>query len=194
MHRILVNRIPGAVSRKSLAQNLLIFGPSSIVISHICSNGSSHACTYSQKETLSVVTPNARPASLANQRRSQRVLLSVTVIISGKRENGSSFTERTRTLVVNAHGALLLLREPVTVDQVLSITNVATGEALVCNVKDINFGQRQAPEIGIEFAQPSPRFWRVSFPPPGWTSHSPEAKRFGKSTIPPANLTPQLKK
>ena len=143
---------------------------------------------------MSVVTHNARPGGMVQQRRSQRVLLSVPVIVSGKRENGSSFSERTRTLVVNVHGALLLLREPVAVGQALSITNVATGEAQACTVKDTNPGQHELPEIGIEFSQPSARFWRVSFPPPEWNSRSPEAKRFDKPVAPPPISSSEDKK
>jgi hypothetical protein len=30
-------------------------------------------------------------------------------------------------------------------------------------------------EVGIEFIEPAPRFWRVSFPPAGWTSRGAEA-------------------
>ncbi len=143
---------------------------------------------------MSVVTQNARPGSMAHQRRSQRVLLSVPVVVSGNRENGSSFTERTRTLVVNVHGALLLLAEPVVIGQLLNITNVATGETLTCNVKDINHGQHDEPEVGIEFSQPSAFFWRVSFPPPGWSSRSPEAKHFARPAAPLANSSPEDKK
>lgn len=143
---------------------------------------------------MSVATQNARPGGMAHQRRSQRVLLSVPVIVSGKRENGSSFSERTRTLVVNVHGALLLLGEPVAVGQALSITNVATGEALTCTVKDTNPGQHEVPEIGIEFSQPSARFWRVSFPPPEWSPRSPEAKRFDKPVAVPVNSFSEDKK
>jgi uncharacterized membrane protein AbrB (regulator of aidB expression) len=35
----------------------------------------------------------------------------------------------------------------------VTVTNVATGETLACTVKDINLGQHEAPEIGIEFSQ-----------------------------------------
>ena len=136
---------------------------------------------------MSLVTHNPRPGSMVSQRRSQRILLSVPVIVSGKRDNGSPFSERTRTLVVNAHGALILLREPVVVEQVLSIMHVATGEELACNVKDINAGQQELPEVGIEFDHPNARFWRVSFPPAGWSPRSPEAKRFDQPNGPAAN-------
>jgi hypothetical protein len=194
MQRIPANGTSAGSSRRTMSQNLLIFGPSSIALESPRSSGSPHASIYPQEKLLTVLAHNARPGTVANQRRSQRVLLSVPVIVSGKRENGSSFNERTRTLVVNAHGALLLLRERVIVGQVLNITNVATGESLASIVKDINPGQHDEPEIGIEFSQPSARFWHVSFPPPDWSSRSPEAKRFEKPITPPANLSPEPKK
>jgi hypothetical protein len=36
--------------------------------------------------------------------------------------------------------------------------------------------------VGIEFDQPSPRSWRISFPPNDWNSRNPEAKRFTSAT------------
>jgi hypothetical protein len=142
---------------------------------------------------LSVVTQNARPGGVAHQRRSHRIILSVPIIVSGTRASGSSFRERTTTLVVNAHGGLILLREPVLVGQDLSITHVGTGEELVCIVKDINPGQEKIPEIGIGFAHPNARFWRVSFPPEDWTPHSPEAKGYVKQSA-PVKKPPEVKK
>jgi hypothetical protein len=142
---------------------------------------------------LSVVTHNARPGSTANLRRSYRIVLSVPIIVSGERASGSQFHERTTTLVVNAHGGLILLREPVLLGQELSITHVGTGEELVCTVKDINPGQEDIPEIGIGFAQPNARFWRVSFPPEDWSPRSPEAKGFTKQSA-PVTKRPEVKK
>jgi hypothetical protein len=133
---------------------------------------------------LSVTTQNPRPASSVNQRRSHRIVLSVPVIVSGERASGSPFHERTKTLVVNAHGGLIHLREPVIVGQVLTITHVGTGEDLTCSVKDINPGEGAIPEVGIGFTQPNARFWRVSFPPEDWSPRSPEAKRFTKQSAP----------
>ena len=133
---------------------------------------------------MSVVTQNARPAGATHQRRSQRIILSVPIIVSGERASGSPFKERTTTLVVNAHGGLILLREPVIVGQVLTITHEGTGEELVCTVQDINPGQEEMPEIGIGFAKTNAHFWRVSFPPDDWTPRHPEAKRFTKHSAP----------
>jgi hypothetical protein len=126
-------------------------------------------------------TPNIRPTQATNQRRSQRILLAVPVRVSGKRANGTPFVEHTKTLIVNAHGALLQLEEPVREGQALSVRNVITGEETPCKVVDLSTGTDGAAEIGVEFAEPNPRFWRVSFPPTDWSARSPEAKRFVSS-------------
>jgi hypothetical protein len=134
-------------------------------------------------------TPNIRPTLTANQRRSQRILLSVPLRVSGKRVNGIAFVEHTKTLIVSAHGALLQLQEPVLQGQPLNLRNVVTGEEVACQVVDLNPGASRLAEIGVEFGQPNPRFWRVSFPPTDWTTRSPEAKRFASgpgATIPAA--------
>ena len=105
-------------------------------------------------------------------------MLSVPLRVSGKLANGTPFVEHTKTLIVSAHGALLQLEEPVQDGQDLNIRNVTTGEEMPCQVVDLNRGANAVIEAGIEFSQPNPRFWGVSFPPADWTARSPEAKRF----------------
>jgi PilZ domain len=141
-------------------------------------------------------TPNIRSSQIANQRRSQRIVLSVPLRVSGKRANGTTFLEHTNTLIVNAQGALLQLEEPVRVGQTLSIRNVTTEEEIPCEVVDLNPGANGVTEIGVEFAQPNPRSWRVSFPPADWSTRSPEAKRFASSPSapPPPAKDPVVKK
>lgn len=133
-----------------------------------------------------MTAPNLRPGPFANQRRSQRILLSIPVIINGSQHSGAPFSERTRTLIVNAHGALIELREPVLVGQALRMKNLATNEEMGCKVMDINPGHTSLPEIGVEFAESCPQFWRVSFPPVDWSPRNPEAKRFEPSTAAPS--------
>ena len=53
------------------------------------------------------------------RRRSMRVLLSVPIVVSGKTANNEDFKEETRTLVVNAHGALIALAAQVVAQQTL---------------------------------------------------------------------------
>lgn len=137
-------------------------------------------------------TFHLRPNPHAQQRRSQRILLSVAVHISGIRPNGAPFSERTSTLVVNAHGALIRLREPVTMGQKLRIKNLSTNEETCCEVMDVNSDNTTSREVGVQFSEPCARFWRVSFPPADWTPRNPEARHYTSETT-PANPTPVKK-
>ena len=137
-----------------------------------------------------MITPNPRPLASVNQRRSQRILLAVFLLVTGVRANGAPFSERTKTLVVNAHGGLIMLYEPVLSGQILTLSNMATSEEIACTVIDINAGADGTTEVGVEFSETCPRFWRVSFPPADWTPRNPEAKRLvqakGQAIPPPA--------
>jgi len=105
------------------------------------------------------------------------MLLAVPVVISGRRSNDAPFSERTVTQIVNAHGALIQLREPVLIGQKIKMNNASTNEEVKCSVVDISKGN-SIPEVGVSFVDSAPRFWRVSFPPADWTPRSPEAKRY----------------
>lgn len=147
--------------------------------------------TTTEKGAKVVSTANTHPASFANQRRSQRILLSVPLRVSGKHANGKPFAEFTHTLIVSAHGALIQLREPVRVGQRVNAENASTGEEIECTVVDVNPGANGVPEVGVEFTEPNPRFWRVSFPPADWSPRNAEARRFATGSSqasPPVNV------
>lgn len=112
-----------------------------------------------------------------NQRRSQRVMLALKILVGGGRVDGKRFSEETVTSVVNAHGALILLAEKVTLGQTVSVRNIKSNEELQAEVVDVGAVQEGKTEVGIEFTEAAPRFWRVAFPPEDWTPRSPEAKR-----------------
>jgi hypothetical protein len=80
--------------------------------------------------------------------------------------------------VVNAHGALVLLKQTVAMGDRLRLRNVKTGDEVGCTVVDIGEPNDRKLSIGVEFDEPSPRFWRISFPPDDWSTKSAEAKRF----------------
>lgn len=124
---------------------------------------------------------NPRPGPYGDRRRSQRVLLSVQVRITGTSANGVAFTEDTTTAVVNVHGGLVLLKTAVRQGQRLKIKNLNTDEETQCVAVDANAGSIAAREVGVDFVAAAPRFWRVSFPPADWSSRSPEAKRSGRA-------------
>lgn len=119
-----------------------------------------------------------KPPKLGAVRRSQRLLLAVHVIVGGLQPTGAPFAEETTTQVVNAHGALVWMKHLVSVGDHLRLRHVKTGEEVGCKVVDVGERVDQKCGVGLEFDQPSLRFWRVAFPPDDWTPRSLEAKRF----------------
>ena len=62
------------------------------------------------------------------KRRSQRIELTVPVVVHRPPKEGPQFSERAQTLVVNAHGALMSLAERVTPEQKLLMQNIDSRE------------------------------------------------------------------
>ena len=107
------------------------------------------------------MTPDAR-------RRSMRVLLSVPIRVKGKTTADEEFEEQTRTLVVNAHGALISLAALVTMGQIVTVSNKATNQWLECRVVHVGAPLAGRTQLGLEFVKPSPSFWQIDFPPEDW--------------------------
>jgi len=102
------------------------------------------------------------------RRRSMRVLLSVPIHVNGKDRKNREFDEESRTLVVNAHGALISLAAAVIAGQQITVANEATQQASDCRVVYLGSGASGKVQMGIEFVKPSPRFWQIDFPPDDW--------------------------
>jgi hypothetical protein len=126
---------------------------------------------------------DAQPAKAASLRRSQRVCLNVAVEIFLGRAGEKAAPELTRTLIVNAHGALILLHSPVETGDSLRVRNVKTQEQRACRVVDVSAGTTGVPEVGIEFIEPSSNFWHIAFPPADWSPRGPEAKAYGPQRV-----------
>jgi hypothetical protein len=107
-------------------------------------------------------------AQIRSERRSLRLWINIQVCASGKDADGNNFREDTDTIVINAHGALLFLRQPVTIGSDIVLTNGATKEAQGCRVVTMREPSDRGMRVGVEFVSPSPRFWGVEFPPQDW--------------------------
>ena len=121
---------------------------------------------------MSSLSSNLAPMS--NRRRSQRVLLRMSVQVIGRGPDKKPVSEMTQTAVVNAHGALIYLSLKVTVGQVIILKNPETNEEQLCRVARADPAPDGRTEVGIEFVKPAPNFWRVAFPPSDWKPHTPE--------------------
>jgi len=131
-----------------------------------------------QLRTLETWLAESRETSwlAANRRRSQRVLMTIPVRVSGQAGVGLPFEEETHTRAISAHGALIRVSTQVHRGQRLTLSNVRTKGALECVVAHIDRHQKDHPQVGVEFTLPNPMFWHVAFPPKDWTPRHPDAK------------------
>ena len=70
------------------------------------------------------------------QRRSQRVMLKVSVEVSTREPDDKTISEETRTVTVNAHGAMILLAAKVSVGQLLTLRNQRSGVCKASSWRD----------------------------------------------------------
>jgi hypothetical protein len=112
-------------------------------------------------------------------RRSQRVSITVPVLVYGKGKDGRPFREETNSLVVNAHGGLILLASPVELKQELLLINPKTTQEVSARVAYLGRRENGKSEIGVGFTEPSPRFWHINFPPEDW---DPSERKLPSST------------
>jgi hypothetical protein len=123
----------------------------------------------------------------AEPRRTQRVRIGMSVEI--RSTEGELFQEKTKTITVNANGCLVLLAAKVKRGQKLTIGNPQTQEELPCTVifqGDYNSGKS---EVGLEFSEPSPKFWRIAFPPTDWDPNERKRASAPTATAPAPRTT-----
>jgi hypothetical protein len=102
------------------------------------------------------------------KRRSMRVLLSVPIRVTGKTKDNKDFDEETRTLVVNAHGALISLAAKLSSGQQIIVHNTATDKSMKCRIAYLGSPAAGKVQMGIEFVEPCASFWQIDFPPEDW--------------------------
>src|SRR5579862_7975565 len=107
-------------------------------------------------------------------RRSTRVFMKVRVIAAGKNSDARRFREACETVVINAHGGMVCLNQPLHMDAMLVLTNPFTQEEQECRVVFVGESTEKGQRIGLEFLTPAPHFWGVEFVPNDWpTPHVP---------------------
>jgi len=176
------NALPlGTVTDVRITKGAQLFEAHARVVYSRASKGMGLVFTAIEPEQLGILETwlaESRETSwlAANRRRSQRVLMTIPVRVSGQTGAGSPFEEETHTRAISAHGALIPVLTPVYRGQRLTLSNIQTKAALECVVAHIDRRKGEHPQAGVEFTLPNPMFWHVAFPPKDWTPRHPDAK------------------
>jgi hypothetical protein len=116
------------------------------------------------------MTENRLGPEAREQRRSERIRLSVPVLMVTETLEHEPVQEVTQTVTVNAHGGLFKLKMEVLAGQPMTLVNLQTNHEQRCRV--VRVEQLPAAEFGVafEFASPAPEFWSVTVPPANWNA------------------------
>ncbi len=101
-------------------------------------------------------------------RRSTRVFMRVRVVASGKNHDGRKFREACESIVINAHGGLLYLNQPLENGAIIMLANPFTQEEQECRIVFLGDAAEKGQRVGVEFLSPAPHFWGVEFEPTDW--------------------------
>jgi hypothetical protein len=112
--------------------------------------------------------PIGAQAHQANKRRSTRVVIDFPVMVFGQDLDGKIFGEKTKTMTVNAHGALIGLRIRIDPQKPVYLENIKIGAEVQCRVVFQKDSKNDLFEVALEFATPNARFWGMNFPPDDW--------------------------
>ncbi len=81
------------------------------------------------------------------------------MVVRFQDSNKRFISEATHTVIVNEHGALLLLAASVEVDQIIRLENSNLGEELLCRVTGLGPSFMGKTQVAVELIMPTPGFW-----------------------------------
>jgi TonB family protein len=112
---------------------------------------------------VSHLTPTRKPGET---QRLQTLCIEVPVTVQGSRNTHPSapFLEETRTVIVFPQGAVLRLSEIVVQGQIVIVQNMRVRQEVACRVISSKPGASAKGYVELEFTQPAPGFWGISFP------------------------------
>jgi hypothetical protein len=106
---------------------------------------------------MTIVSPSElRPE---NRRRSKRFKARIGVVVRFQTADKHSVSEKTHTITVNDHGALILLAAPVEIDEIIHLEKLDSEEELLCRVASLGTSFMGKTQVAVEFIMPTPGFW-----------------------------------
>jgi len=112
---------------------------------------------------MSIASPQGSRSE--RRRRSQRLKVRIPLEVRLQGADKQHIPEKAQTLVVNAHGALILLSMNVAAGQLIIVVNSRTHEEMLSRVTTLGPSFMGKTEVGIEFIKPAADFWGSAFPP-----------------------------
>jgi hypothetical protein len=71
----------------------------------------------------------------------------------------TSISYQKRRIIVNDHGALILLAAVVEIQQIIRVENLASGEELLCRITSLGPSFMGKTQVAVELVMPTPGFW-----------------------------------
>jgi hypothetical protein len=105
-----------------------------------------------------------------NRRRSERVVLRMSVLLVAEDEDRRQIQEQAETQVVNAHGGLLRMRQHLHVGQSFLLNNPQNNMEMSCRVVRTEEDGLDFFKVAFEFDRPASNFWPIVFPPADWVA------------------------
>lgn len=100
----------------------------------------------------------------SEHRRSERIMLSLPILVAGFDPSGQEFSEETRTLVVNREGALIVLKHALATEGTIRIINLQSDAA--ANFRVVGPTRMDTPEgteWGVECLREGINIWGIDF-------------------------------
>ena len=105
------------------------------------------------------VSPIDAELAARQRRRSKRVQHKTPVQVRFRDASKKAISEKTHTMIVSDHGALILLAAAVEAQQVIHLENLNSKEELLCRVVSLGATLMGKTQVAVEFITPKPGFW-----------------------------------
>ena len=95
-----------------------------------------------------------------DRRRTGRARVEIPMLVYGYTLHDGPFAEKTSTIEINAHGALIAMETVVPPGERLLLTNEINQKTQQCIVLSVTTRQRSQEEVAVAFATAAPQFWQ----------------------------------
>lgn len=102
------------------------------------------------------------------ERRSERLLIDLPLVVRNGLEEKQAFREETFTVTISAHGGLMMLGAPVKVGQKIVVMNPKNWDEREVKIAYLGRPHAGLSQVAFEFSRPAPEFWGLDAPPANW--------------------------